>query len=152
MRTDLSFENIAAVLAALGASALVACGGATPAPVQANEVAPATAGAPQGAASCSAAGCGAKAATPAATTEAPSTTTGTAPATDAASGTTPTATATPAATTAPATTAAPATTTASTTPPKKAAQKAGPRTGKKPAGASACGAGTCASDPKQKIL
>jgi hypothetical protein len=38
MRVDLSVEKFTAVLAALGTSAAIACGGATPQPVQANEV------------------------------------------------------------------------------------------------------------------
>jgi hypothetical protein len=41
MRPNLSFENLAAVLAALGTSAIVGCGGAAPRPVQASEVKPA---------------------------------------------------------------------------------------------------------------
>src|SRR5260221_13874202 len=62
MRSDLSFESFAVILAALGASALVACGGGTPQPVHANEVAPAASGVPgaPGHASCS--NCGARAA------------------------------------------------------------------------------------------
>ena len=150
MRPNLSFENLAAVLAALGTSALVACGGATPQPVQANEVTPTTT-APAGNASCSAKGCGASPATAAAgattPTTVPATTTATTPTTDAASATTPAATATPVATAAPATTTAPAA--------KKQAPKGSTATApkKKPAaGEASCGAGTCAADPKQKVL
>ncbi len=63
MRPNLSFENIASVLAALGASTLVACGGATPPPVNASDVnVPAASAKPAGQASCSASGCGANAA------------------------------------------------------------------------------------------
>ena len=59
MRSDLSFENIAAVLAALGGCGLVACGGGLPQPVHAHEVAPATTAPATVSASCSAKGCGA---------------------------------------------------------------------------------------------
>lgn len=62
MRPNLSLQNIASTLAALGTTALVACGGSAPpasSPVQSNEVAPAGATATPGQASCSAAGCGA---------------------------------------------------------------------------------------------
>ena len=82
MRPNLSFEHFAAVLGAIGATALVACGGSQPQPVQANEVAPAaSAPAVAGQASCSAAGCGASkganaAAMPAASAAAPATTRG----------------------------------------------------------------------------
>ena len=153
MRSDLSFENIAAVLAALGASALVACGGGSPQPVNASEVAPSTAAPATGNASCSAKGCGASpsgaAAATSPTTNAASTTTDTPTATPAATDTPPAATTTP-----PATTAAPATTTASKTPPRK--QPARGATAQKPkpkaSGEASCGAGTCAADPKQKIL
>jgi hypothetical protein len=157
MRSDLSFENIAAVLAALGTSALVACGGASPQPVNASEVAPVTTAPAAGNASCSAKGCGASpsgAAATSPTTNAASTTTASPTATAATDPTTATTTAA-ATTTAPAATAAPAATTApATTPPKKqpakgaTAQKPKPKAG----GEASCGAGTCASDPKQKIL
>jgi hypothetical protein len=148
MRPNLSFENLAAVLAALGTSAIVACGGGTPQPVQANEVTPATT-TPAGNASCSAKGCGASPATAAAgattPTTVPAATTPTTPAADAASGTTPTATATPVATAATTATAA-----VKKQPPKGSTANA-PK--KKPAaGEASCGAGTCASDPKQKAL
>jgi hypothetical protein len=42
MRPNLSFDTFASVLAALGTSALVACGGSEPKPVNASDVAPAT--------------------------------------------------------------------------------------------------------------
>ena len=62
MRPNLSLETIASTLAALGTSALVACGGSPPpanSPVTSTEVAPAGGTAPAAQASCSAAGCGA---------------------------------------------------------------------------------------------
>jgi len=139
MRPNLSFEQFAAVLGAIGATALVACGAAEPQPVHANEVAP-SASAATGQASCSAAGCGASkganaAAMPAASAVAPETTAAaaTAPATDA-----PVAAAAASAAPTPA---------SSATPPKPVAKK------KKvmPSGEASCGAGTCSSNTK-KIL
>ncbi len=62
MRPNLSLDHFAAVLATIGASALVACGGSQPQPVQANEVAAPAAvrvDCHAGEASCSASGRGA---------------------------------------------------------------------------------------------
>ena len=62
MRPNLSIENLATVLAALGASALVACGGAQPQPgARERGRAGGLPARPAGQASCSANGCGAKA-------------------------------------------------------------------------------------------
>jgi hypothetical protein len=147
MRPNLTFENFVAVLAAVGTSTIVACGGATPQPVQANEVTP-TSTTPAGNASCSAKGCGASttaAASPSTVATAPAVVTPATPPTDAAAVAMPSATAAPAATLA-------------ATPPvaqKKAPPKANTAQApkKKPAsGEASCGAGTCAATPTQKIL
>jgi hypothetical protein len=151
MRSHLSFDHFAAVLAALGASAAMACGGGTPQPVQANEVTPA---APVGAgqASCSANSCGGKA--PSAQAEpapasASSPPVAAAPAVAAADST-------PASTspaTSPAT--APAPKTAAASAPGKPAPKTVARKASAPkadAAEASCGAGTCSGDMKKKIL
>jgi hypothetical protein len=143
MRPNLSIENLTAVLAALGTSAIVACGGNEPQPVHANEVPGTAAPAGSGMASCSAKGCGGKAAD----TTAPATAPATSPAMGAAATTTPAATADVAASTsaAPAASAAP-----SKAPAKSTAKKA---TGTpKASGEASCGAGTCSGDSKKKIL
>jgi hypothetical protein len=157
MRPNLSFENLAAVLAALGTTAIVACGGATPQPVQANEVKPA-ANAPAGNASCSAKGCGASPATAAASPATPAATTATSPATEAASATMPAASAVRDTATPPAST---TTTTTTVTTPTTAAvsKKQGPRAStaqapkKKPgaSGEASCGAGTCSGSATPKV-
>ena len=140
MRPNLSFEHFAAVLGAIGATALVACGASEPQPVQANEVAPATsAAATTGQASCSAAGCGANKtgnapAMPAASAAAP--------ATSAAAATSPAVDAPVAAAAASAAPAAPASPTAVTKPVAKKKKAM-------PSGEASCGAGTCSSNTKQ---
>jgi hypothetical protein len=158
MRPHLTFEHFAAVLAALGTSTAIACGGGTPQPVHANEV-PAAGTATPGHASCSANGCSGKTvgaqpdapATAGAGLAAPASTTSSTA--SAASASTATTAATAAADSSPpaasAAAAAPATTTKAPgkTPAKKAATP-------KPssAGEASCGAGTCSSDMKKKIL
>ena len=61
MRSNLSFDTFATVLAALGASTLVACAGQQVQPVQAHEVAPTSPPAGHAQASCSANSCGSSA-------------------------------------------------------------------------------------------
>ncbi len=153
MRSDLSFESFAVILAALGASALVACGGGTPQPVHANEVAPAASGMPGaiGHASCS--NCGARAApgpnaasdspSPAPAPSEPATTAASSSATNAAAAPASVALAPASDSPAPPTK---ATAKKGTVPPKPPAHKA------PPAGEASCGAGTCSGDSKKKIL
>jgi hypothetical protein len=173
MRPNLSLENIASTLAALGTTALVACGGSAPAPsspVQSNEVTPAATSATPGQASCSAAGCGANKGKGGDTKAAaeghcgasakhdpgqascaakggdakPDSTT---PSTGAAAGSSPAATPAAAATT-DAKGGDKPTAAAATTKPKAPAASG---SGKKPgAGQASCGAGTCGADPKKK--
>jgi hypothetical protein len=147
MRPNLSFETIASVLAALGASTLVACGSATPPPVNASDVTvPSASAKPAGQASCSASGCGANAA---AAPAAPAT-----PATGAAAATTPAASATPAAPAAAsapaAVAAAPASSAAPAAPAKPVARKSKPKAN--PGAEASCGQGTCSADSKPKIF
>jgi hypothetical protein len=125
MRSHPSIEDFLVVLAALGASAAVACGGATPQPVQASEVTVAPAAAP--------------AASPA-PDPAPLATPSPVAASTAAASPTPAAAA-PAAAVTP--------TPASKPVPKAVAKKA-PRA--EEAGEASCGAGTCSGDTKKKIL
>jgi hypothetical protein len=149
MRPNLSVHAFASTLAALGAGALIGCGGSDPAPqtpVNATQVAPAPVTV-TGQASCSAASCGANkaaaatpATAPAAAASPADTAAAAAPATAAAAGAA--ASATPAA--------APADATAAATPADAKPKK---KTGKKPptngAGQASCGAGTCSADAKK---
>ncbi|HEY8040473.1 MAG TPA: hypothetical protein VIF15_11795 [Polyangiaceae bacterium] len=152
MRPNLSFESLAAVLAALGTSAIVACGGSNPQPVNATDVAPAATTAATGQSSCSAKGCGATPAPPAATGAAAAPASTAAPAgTSAANGTPADANPTPATTNAPASPPPSATTASGKPPAPKPKGTTPPKKGPK-GGEASCGAGTCASDPKQKIL
>jgi hypothetical protein len=155
MRSDLSFEKFTAILAALGASTVFACGGATPQPVQANEVTPAAAATP-GHASCSANGCSGKAGVK---SDAPS---AAALPASVASPTTPAAVPAPApasaSTSATSAAAEPAASSPSraTAPPVKPTAKEGTKKAAAPkvapAGEASCGAGTCSGDTKKKIL
>jgi hypothetical protein len=117
MRPNLSFEKFTAVLASLGASVAIGCGGGTPQPVAV------------------------------------------APGTGAASMATPSAAPTAAPGAANVAAAAPAASTATATEPSSAASKPAAKAPKKdvapkvaPAGEASCGAGTCSTDVKKKIL
>jgi len=150
MRPNLSFENIASVLAALGASTLVACGGAAPPPVNASDVnVPSANAKPAGQSSCSANACGG-AATAAAPGAAPATPAPTAPSTDAASATAASASPT-AAPASPASTDATAAAPAAPAKPKPVVAKK-PKPKGSPAGDASCGQGTCAADAKPKVF
>ncbi len=146
MRVDLSFEKFATVLAAAGASTAIACAGATPPPVQANEVKPPSS-AVAGHASCSAGSCGGEA------KDAKSNGVAAAPA----AFTPPVVADAPAP--APASIAPAAVATATLTsgtrpaPQPKAATKASSAPKRAaPAEEASCGAGTCSGDTKKKIL
>jgi hypothetical protein len=157
MRPNLSFEKFASVLAALGTSAIVACGGSQAQPAHATEVVPAAPGA-TGQASCSASGCGGKASpdgkTGAAAAPAPTTAAAMTPATDVAAPSTASAAAQAssdggmgaASTSAAAPAGKPPVAKAAATPKKAGSPKGAP------AGEASCGAGTCSGDAKKKIL
>jgi hypothetical protein len=148
MRPNMSFEKFAAVLAALGTSAALGCGGAQPQPVNANEVAPQGPSVPApDTKAISAAATEPSNATPSPVTAPP-------PATNAAASTPPAEAAAPSPASAEEKTPAAA---ASAAPPpaKVPAAKA---TAKKPAASkpsnaeASCGAGTCGGDAKKKVL